>query len=146
MPQTGQRNDPYRGFNFEVQIDSSTVAGFREVSGLSFTTDPVEYREGTDVPLHVRKLTGLRKFANISLKRGFTQSKDLWNWYKNTLNGVEDRRNGAIVLHDEQHNEVLRWNFEAAWITKWEGATMNATSNDVAIETVELAVERVELA
>ncbi|HEX6158603.1 MAG TPA: phage tail protein [Thermoanaerobaculia bacterium] len=146
MPQTGQRTDPYRAFNFEVQIDSSTVAGFREVTGLSFTTDPVEYREGTDVPLHVRKLTGLRKFGNLTLKRGFTQNDELWTWYKNILNGVEDRRNGAIVMHDEQHNEVLRWNFESAWITKWEGPAMNATSNDVAIESVELAVERVELA
>ncbi|MEA2236340.1 MAG: hypothetical protein QOC81_1064 [Thermoanaerobaculia bacterium] len=145
MPQTGQRNDPYRAYNFEVQIDSSTVAGFREVSGLSFTTDPVEYREGTDIPLHVRKLTGLRKFANLMFKRGFTKNDELWKWYKNTLNGIEDRRNGAIVLHDELHNEVLRWNFEFAWITKWEGPTMNATSNDVAIETMELAVERVEL-
>jgi len=145
MPQTGQRNDPYKGFNFEVQIDSSTVGAFREVSGLSFTTDPVEYREGTDVPLHVRKLTGLRKFANLSFKRGFTKNDELWKWYKNTLNGIEDRRNGAVILNDEQHNAVMRWNFEAAWITKWEGPTMNATSNDVAIETIELAVERVEL-
>ncbi len=144
MP-TGQRNDPYHGFNFRVEIDSATVAGFRECSGLSFNTDPVEYREGTDVPLHVRKLTGLRKFANISLKRGFTQNKELWNWYKNVLNGVADRRNGSIVLQDEEHQDVLRWNFENGWIAKWEGATMNATSNDVAIETIEIAVERVEL-
>lgn len=145
MPQTGQRNDPYRGYNFEVQIDSSAVAGFREVSGLGFTTDPVEYREGTDVPLHVRKLTGLRKFDNLMFKRGFTMNAELWNWYKNILNGIEDRRNGAIILNDEQHNAVLRWNFEGAWITKWEGPAMNATSNDVAIESMTLAVERVEL-
>src|SRR5687767_1749363 len=100
---TGQRIDPVRGFNFEVQIDSTPVASFREVGGLSFTTDPVEYREGTDKPLHVRKLTGLRKFANLTLKRGYTQNHDLWNWYKNVLNGVEDRRNGAIILKDELH-------------------------------------------
>jgi phage tail-like protein len=115
------------------------------VGGLSFTTDPVEYREGTDQPLHVRKLTGLRKFANLTFKRGFTPNHDLWNWYKNVLNGVEDRRDGAIILKDEQHAPVLRWNFENAWITKWEGPGLNATSNDVAIETMELAVERVEL-
>jgi phage tail-like protein len=145
MAQTGKRNDPYRGFNFEVQIDNTSVGGFRECGGLSFTTDPVEYREGTDVPLHVRKLTGLRKFANITLKRGITQNVELWNWYKNILNGKEDRRNGAIVLHDEQHNPVVRWNFENGWITKWEGPAVNATSNDVALESIELAVERVEL-
>jgi phage tail-like protein len=145
MPQTGKRNDPYRGFNFEVQIDNVSVAGFRECGGLSFTTDPVDYREGTDVPLHVRKLTGLRKFANISLKRGITKNQELWKWYKNVLNGTEDRRNGAIILHDEQHNAVVRWNFESGWITKWEGPAMNATSNDVALESIEIVVERIEL-
>jgi phage tail-like protein len=145
MPPTGARNDPYRTYNFRVEIDNTAVAGFRECSGLSFTTDPVEYREGTDVGLHPRKLLGLRKFANISLKRGFTADHALWNWYRNILTGIDDRRNGAIVLQDEEHTDVLRWNFEAGWITKWEGPAMNATSNDVAVETIELAVERVEL-
>lgn len=142
---TGDRKDPYRGFNFEVQIDNTVVAGFRECSGLSFDTDPVEYREGTDRPLHVRKLTGLRKFANIVLKRGFTDSDVLWLWYKNLLNGKSDRRNGSIVLRDEEHKDVLRWEFENGWITKWEGPTLNATGNDVAIENIEIAVERVEM-
>jgi phage tail-like protein len=142
---TGERTDPYRGFNFKVQIDDSDVAGFSEASGLTFDVDSVDYREGTDVPLHVRKLTGLRKFANIALKRGFTDNTELWDWYKKVLNGVPDRRDGAIVLQDEEHQEVLRWNFENGWICKWEGPSMNATSNDVAIESIEICVERVEL-
>src|SRR6185312_14738020 len=129
MP-TGERKDPYRGFNFRIEIDNSSVAGFRECGGLSFTTDPVDYREGTDVPLHVRKLTGLRKFGNITLKRGITKDHQLWNWYLNILNGVDDRRNGAIVLQDEQHTDVLRWNFDNGWICKWEGPAMNATNNE----------------
>jgi len=144
MP-TGQRKDPYRGFNFRVEIDNSTVAGFRECSGLTLNTDPVDYREGTDVPLSVRKLTGLRKFTNITLKRGYTDNTELWKWYKNVLNGVTDRRNGSIVLQDEEHKDVLRWNFENGWIAKWEGPTMNATSNDVAIESIEIVHERVVL-
>ncbi|HUX09837.1 MAG TPA: phage tail protein [Terriglobia bacterium] len=144
MP-TGERKDPYRGFNFRVEIDNSTVAGFRECSGLSLNTDPVDYREGTDVPLSVRKLTGLRKFTNITLKRGYTDNTELWKWYKNVLNGVTDRRNGSIVLQDEEHKDVLRWNFENGWIAKWEGPTMNATSNDVAIESIEIVHERVVL-
>ena len=144
MP-TGERKDPYRGFNFRVEIENSAVAGFRECSGLSFTTDPVEYREGTDVPLHVRKLQGIRKFANLVLKSGFTDNQDLWKWYKNILNGVNDRRNGAVILQDEQHRDVLRWNFENGWICKYEGPAMNATSNDVALQTVEICVEQVTL-
>jgi phage tail-like protein len=141
----GDRKDPLRGFNFRLELDNTSVAAFRECTGLSENTDPVDYREGTDAWLSVRKLPGLRKFSNITLKRGITENKDLWNWYKNILNGTDDRRNGAIVLQDEQHNDVLRWNFLNGWICKWEGPSMNATSNDVAIETVEICHERLEL-
>lgn len=145
MAETGKRKDPFRGFNFQVQISNTSVAGFRECSGLSFTTDPVEYREGTDKALHPRKLTGLRKFANISLKRGVTDNQELWKWYKNVLNGKTDRRNGSIVLRNEEHESVMRWKFENAFITKYETSNFNATGNDVTIETIELAVERVEI-
>jgi phage tail-like protein len=140
------RVDPFRGYNFRVELDNTSVASFRECGGLTATTDSVDYREGKDTPLSVRKLTGLRKFTNITLKRGYTTNQDLWKWYKNILNGVTDRRNGAIVLQDEQHNDVLRWNFENGWICKWEGPGMNATSNDVAIESIEICHERIELA
>jgi len=140
-----ERVDPYRGFNFRVTIEKVEVASFRECSGLTANTDPVEYRNGDEKNLHVRKLTGLRKFSNIVLKRGFTTNKDLYNWYKKTLNGHEDRRTGAVILMDEEHKEVLRWNFESGWICKWEGPSLNATSNDVAIESLEICVERVEL-
>ena|SRR5436309_2254887 len=145
MP-TDTRVDPFRGYNFRVELGTSAVGGFSECTGLSFTTDPVEYREGSDVPLHSRKLQGLRKFANIVLKRGTTPNHDLWNWYKNVINGVPDRRNGSIVLQDEQHNDVLRWNFENGWVCKWEGPAMNATNNNVAIESIEICVEQVLLA
>ena len=145
MP-TGVRNDPYRGYNFRIELDNTSVAAFREASGLSQNTDPVDYREGTDAWLSVRKLPGLRKYSNITLKRGITENKDLWNWYKNILNGVKDRRNGAVILQDEQHNDVLRWNFENGFICKYEGPTLNATSNDVAIESIEICHERLELA
>jgi phage tail-like protein len=144
MP-TGERVDPDRGFHVRVQIDNPDVAAYSEPSGRTFDVDPGEYREGTDLPLHVRKLTGLRKFANIALKRGITENQDLWDWYKEVLDGSVERRNGAVILLDEDRNEVLRWNFEGGWICKWEGPSMNATSNDVAIESIEICVERVEL-
>jgi phage tail-like protein len=143
---TGNRFDPYRAFNFRLELGSETVAGFRECSGLSFTTDSVEYREGTDVPNHVRKLPAICKKANIALKRGMTNNHDLFTWYKTVLDGAVERRDGAIVLQDEQHNAVMRWNFENGWICKWEGPMMNATSNDVALESIEICVEDVLLA
>jgi phage tail-like protein len=144
---TGDRVDPYRGYNFRIEIDntSGAVAGFREVSGLSFTTDPVEYREGTDPARHVRKLYGLAKYANLVFKRGITQNVELWNWYRNVVNGVEDRRNGAVVLRDDQQADVMRWNFSAGWLCKWEGPSFNGTTNEVALESLEIAVEFVEL-
>jgi phage tail-like protein len=144
---TGERVDPYRGFNFRVEISgtSQAVAGFREASGLTFTIDPIEYREGNAPDLHVRKLFGLRKYSNIALKRGFTQNKELWTWYRNLVNGRVDRRNGAIVLVDEEQQDVLRWQFVEGWIAKWEGPAMNATTNEVAIESIEICVEKVEL-
>lgn len=145
MASPGTRVDPYRGYNFRVEIDT-IKAFFKDCSGLNLTTDTVDYREGTDMPLSVRKLTGLRKYSNITLKRGYTQNEDLWKWYRNVINGVSDRRNGAIVLQDEQHNDVLRWTFVNAIICKWEGPTMNATSNDVAIETIEICPEQIALA
>jgi phage tail-like protein len=141
----GDRNDPFHVFNFRVEIAGTSVAGFREVSGLSFTVDPVEYREGTDIPLHTRKLAGLGKFQNIVLRRGETNNKELWSWYANVLNGVPDRRDGSIILQNEEHQDALRWDFTGGWICKWEGPAMNATTNDVAIEAVEICVERVEL-
>jgi phage tail-like protein len=145
MSQVGEREDPYRAFNFRIEIDRAPVAGFRECTGLSATIELFEYRNGDDLELSPRKLTGLRKFGNITLRRGFTTERSLWEWYRNLLNGVTDRRNGAIVLVDEAREDVLRWNFSNGWISRWAGPAFNATSNDVAIEEVELTVERVEL-
>ena len=144
MP-TGTRNDPYRGFNFLIEIDGITRAGFREASGLDSSQDPVEYREGTD-PITARKLYGLIKYSNISLKWGITDDADLWKWRKRVMDGEElrkVRKTLSIVLRNEAGKEKIRWNISDAWPTKWTGPSFNATSNDVAIETLELAHEGV---
>src|SRR5579863_9949203 len=135
-----ERVDPYRGFNFRLELGTKAVAGFRECSGLTFSIDPVEYREGTDGPNHARKLQGLDKYANISAKGGMTQnSKELFTWFQNNVTAKKkDVRDDAVILQDEQHNDVMRWNFENGWICKWEGPMMNATSNDVAIVSIEI--------
>lgn len=138
---TGERIDPFRTFNFRVEIDGMTVASFSECSGLTSEGDAVDYREGTDIPLTVRKLTGLRKYTNIVLKRGYSTNDELWSWFRNIANGIADRRNGAIILLDEERNDVMRWSFENAWINKIEAPTFNATANEVAIESVELVHE-----
>lgn len=137
---TGNRVDPYRGFNFLVEIDGITRAGFQECSGLDSSTDTVDYREGAD-PNHKRKLAGLNTFSNITLKWGITDSDELWQWRQSAVNGAPERKNGSIVLLDSSGNEKVRWNFHNAWPTKWTGPTFNATDNNVAVETLELAHE-----
>ena len=113
MP-TGDRVDPYRGYNFIVEIDETDVAGFSEAGGLTFNVDSVDYREGNFPELHVHKLTGLRKFSNITLKRGLTDNRELWTWYKAVLNGKTERRNrdrcgqtGAFPVHGREHRSGL---------------------------------------
>lgn len=138
---TSVRTDPFRAFNFRVEFDGLTVGSFSEVSGLTADGDSVDYREGTDIPLTVRKLMALRKYTNIVMKRGYTTNDELWTWYRNIANGIADRRNGSIILMDEERNEVMRWNVENAWINKIEAPTFNATANEVAIESCELVHE-----
>jgi phage tail-like protein len=142
---TGSRTDPYRGFNFMVEIDGITQAGFQEVSGLDASTDNVDYREGTD-PLHVRKLPGLNKYTPITLKRGITDTDELWKWRQTVMDGKAERKNGSIVLLDDTGAEKIRWNFANAWPTKWTGPSFNSTSTAVAIETLEITHEELKRA
>jgi phage tail-like protein len=145
MAGTGQRDDPYAGFNFLVEIDGVTVAGFSECSGLSMETDAIEYRTGAE-DITVRKLPGLKKFGNITLKRGFTDSKALYEWRKLVMDGKTKRQSGSIVLLNEARAPALRWNFREGWPRKLDGPTFNAKTNEVAIETLEIVVESLELA
>jgi phage tail-like protein len=140
---TGQRVDPYRNFSFLVEIDGITQAGFSDCSGFGASTDPIEYREGGETKT-VRKLPGLTKYTNITLKWGLTDSKELYSWYRDVVNGKIERKSGSIILLDLEGNEKVRWNFFEAWPTKWDGPDFTAKGNDVAIETLELAHERVE--
>jgi phage tail-like protein len=144
MP-SAQRHDPYKAFNFRVEIDGIARAAFNEVGGLESETAVIEYRVGGE-PNTVRKLPGLTKYGNIVLRRGITKDADLWNWRQTVVQGNVDRRNGSIVLLDDDRTEVVRWNFFHGWIARWEGPALNAEANEVAIETIEIAHEGLELA
>ncbi len=142
---TAARNDPYPGFNFRLEVAGLSVGSFTEVSGLDADGDAIEYREGADRVNWVRKLPGLRKYPNIVLKRGITQNKELWAWYRNIANGVADRRDGTIVLMNEARQDVLRWHFRSAWPNKITGPSLNATSNEAVVESVELCHEGLDI-
>lgn len=140
---TGDRVDPYRNFNFRVEIDGITHAGFSDCTGLGASTDPIEYREGGH-EMTPRKLPGQTKYNNIVLKWGLTDSRELYDWYRDVTKGKIERRSGSIILVDLEGNDKARWNFFEAWPTKWTGSDFSAKGTDVAIETLELAHEKIE--
>jgi phage tail-like protein len=128
-----------------VEIDGITQAGFSDCSGFGSSTDPIEYREGGENKT-VRKLPGLTKHTNITLKWGLTDSKELYNWYRDVVNGKIQRKNGSIIVLDLEGDEKVRWNFFSGWPTKWDGPDFTAKGNDVAIETLEIVHEGIERA
>jgi len=136
---TGQRNDPYRNFRFRVEVDG-IKAGFSEASGYNSTIDPIDYREGDD-PTHLRKLSGLTKYGNITLKWGVTDSMDLYKWHQDAVNGTITRKKVDIILLDETGKDKSRWEAVQAWPTKYDASAFNAKGNDVSIETLELVHE-----
>ncbi len=140
---TGQRVDAFRNFNFLVEIDGITQASFTECSGLESTTEVIETRSGGDSTT-VYKLPGKTSYADITLKWGITSSTELMTWRQNVINGVIARQNGSVVLYDlTNQTEVARWDFFAAWPTKWDGPSLNAKGNDIAIDTMVIACEKI---
>ncbi|MBL8932573.1 MAG: phage tail protein [Kineosporiaceae bacterium] len=141
MAQTGQRVDPFRSFNFLVELDGIAQASFSECGGLSSTTEVIENREGGDNG-SVRKLPGRTTFGDLTLKWGLTDSTELWVWRQQIIDGNVVRRNGSIVIFDLANStEVARWNFLRAWPTKWEGPALSAKAHEIAVDTLVLAHE-----
>jgi len=143
-PQQTERY-PYPAYNFKVSVTNvdtgDTVSGsFSEASGLTVDVQPIEYRDGTD-DTTVRKVRGLRKISNITLKRGISGHVGFWNWVLDGISGDVQRQQGYIALLNEDRAEVMRWNFNQAWPTKYTGPSLNAKNNEIAMETLELAVE-----
>jgi phage tail-like protein len=136
------RKDPIRNFRFRVEIDGIQQAGFSEVSGFDITVDPIDYREGTD-PTHVRKLTGMTKYGNVTLKWGITTSMELYNWHRQIVDGDIVRKTLAIVSVNERGEDVNRWEIVEAWPTKYDPMDFNAKGNEAGIGTLELACEGV---
>jgi phage tail-like protein len=144
------RNDPYLNANFEITIsgiseDGKAVKGsFAEVSGLGVEIDVIEYRNGSE-GITVRKLPGLKKFSNIVLKRGVIGDLTFWTWLQTAMSGHVTRAHGSITLLDESRNAVLTWNFTRGWPCKWSGPHLLAKSNEVAIESLEICHEGLEM-
>jgi phage tail-like protein len=139
------RLDPYGGYNFAVELDGITRAGFRECSGLENSQNAGEYREGTDRNLSVRKIPGLVTHGNITLSRGVTNDSKLWEWREKALKGSVERHDISITLLDDLGQPKITWNLYECWPTSWTGPSFNATSDEIAVEQLVLSCERVEV-
>ena len=140
-----RRDDPYLNFNVRVQLGGDEVAGFSEVVLPEGRIDVVEYREGSDKTLGVRKLPGLVHYSNVVLKRGIAGDTDLYDWWHSVRDGSRLQRDVVIALHDEQQNAVQRWLLRDAWPVRLAYGTLDGLGNEVAIEKLELAYERFEV-
>lgn len=144
--------DPYRNFKFEVEIDGFVRAGFSKVTGLKHTVEKVEYREGGENET-MRKLPGQSSFDDIVLERGMSTDSDFVDWIEMvfTLDKAEGiqgdesfRKTPVIYLKDKAGNRVKKWTVYRAWPSEKASPDLDASANDVAIESLTLANEGVK--
>jgi phage tail-like protein len=137
---------PLPVFHFTVAWGEGKRVGFSEVTGLTQENQAIEYRDGAFREYSSIKMPGIRKFSNITLKRGVLKSdNEFFNWLTTIkLNQVE-RRDLIISLLDQEHNPVMTWTAHRAFPVKLEGPQLKASGNEVAVESIEIAHEGLEL-
>jgi phage tail-like protein len=130
--------DPYKVFRFVVEINGTLVGGFSEVTGFERRTEVDDYREG-GVNDYVHKIAKETRYPNLTLKRGITDLTNLWQWHQQVISGQIERKTVSVILLDSLGLEKWRWIFSDAYPVKWNGSDMNANSNTVSVESIELA-------
>jgi phage tail-like protein len=139
--------DPLVSSWFGVEFQGQVVGAFRECTGLGSENEVVEYKaSGPKGEYVIKKVPGRLKWNNVTLKRGITDSMDMWQWRKLVEQGkiADARKNGTITMYNQQGDAVARWNFTNAWPSKLSGPSANASNNEVAIEELEITHEGYE--
>ena len=145
------RDRPYVQFNFLVDLGDGNTdgpqAGFQECSNIGMEVNVAEYRSGNEKENSVRKITGLNKATDVTLKRGVIGSLNLYQWLNDIRNGNQNAlRNVVIHLQNEDRTAVVTtWKLMRARIIKHISGPMNAKGTDVAMEELTLAYERLEM-
>ncbi len=146
------RITPYGAFNFLVNLNGPVapdepLGGFSDVSGLGTELTVAEYRNGNDPENHVRKVPGVHKVGDVTLKRGIVSSADLWAWIDQARReGPLAQRNVVITLRDEAGRDVQSWTLRGVIPLKYTGPTLAAKGGgDVAMEELVLSAEALEL-
>lgn len=138
--------DPYRAYNFKLEIQGVTEAHFTEVANMEVKVNAIPYREGGNSQV-VHYVPGQTEYGAITLRYGLTRSTELWDWFLAGVKGTVQRKNCSIILLDaDGTTEVLRWNLINAWAAEWRGARLSALDQEVAIESLTLVCETLERA
>lgn len=138
------QNDPLVSAWFGIEFQGQITGAFRECTGLGSENEVVEYKaSGPKGEFVIQKVPGRMKWNNVTLKRGITDALDLWDWRKLVEEGKigEARKNGSIVMFNQEGAEIARWDLVNAWPSKLTGPTANAGSNEPAIEELEITHE-----
>lgn len=136
MPNT---DFPIPKFHFSVEWGGTKIA-FTEVSGLNKEMDIIEHRVGSSPEFFKKKMPGLQKLSNISLKRGvFAGDNEFYQWYNTVAMNTVERRNITISLLNENHTPVVVWKVKDCFIISLKCSDMKADANEAAIDTVEIA-------
>ena len=136
---------PLPVFHFTVQWGGQRV-GFSEVGGLTQENQAIEYRDGSFPEYSSIKMPGLRKFTNVTLTRGIVKShNEFFNWLSTVKLNTVERRDLVVSLLNEEHQPVMVWKIHNAFPVKVEGPALKAAGNEVAIESIEIAHEGLEL-
>jgi phage tail-like protein len=135
--------DPLFAFRFEVKLGGESVGGFSECSGIQLETEVHDYPEG-GLNTHTRKFPTRTKQSNLTLKRGIVR-RELWDWYYKLVLGEVEFRTVTVAIHEPSgKGPVVEWEFRDAFPFKWQGPDLNATQNNVAVETFEICYHVLE--
>ncbi|SEP26471.1 conserved hypothetical phage tail region protein [Halogranum amylolyticum] len=137
------RHGPYRSYRFRLEVNGTDIT-FSQATIPETTSEPIEYREGNEGPT-MRKLAGLVSYGNLTLQKGVTDGSldELFTWRKQVEDGnlTDARRTIAVVLLDEEGNDATRWEFTNAWPTQYDAPDLDASANEVAVESLEIVHE-----
>ena len=139
-----RESDPLVSFHFAIEMQGQVTGYFTECSGLGSEHEVIEHKivddRGREI---IQKIPGRMKWQDVSLKRGITKAMDIWDWRKMVEDGdVEGaRRNGSIVMFDQELKEVARWNFERGWPVSVTGPQLQSDSNAFGVEELKLCHE-----
>jgi phage tail-like protein len=144
FPRGGENEDPLVSFHFALEVRGVVTGYFTEVSGIGSESEVVEQKHQLpDGKVGIRKVPGLQKWGDVTLKRGITSVMDVWDWRQDVIEGKVDaaRANGSITMFDQQLNPVARWDFVNAWPSKVSGPSLKSDDNSFGIEEMTVVHE-----